>query len=570
MLPARWLNLWVAVLLAVTFSYSCSRIQHVPAADVIVVGAGIAGLAAALEASSQGATVLVIEVNSVGGGHAVKAGGLAMVNTQLQRDKGISDSADIAWRDFTNWGEDADPYWTRRYAEESGNEVYDWLTQLGVRFTLVLDTPEDTVPRFHFAGGPAVNVVLPMMRRAFNDPNISFRWNTRATALLRSRGAINGVATRNERTGRKERYRATSVILTTGGFQNNLDMVRLNWPADRNTPERLLKGAGNFATGDGYRMAEWAGADLNRMNRQVTFYTGVPDPRDTSGTRGAFALNPASIWLDNLGRRFVNESADSKTVENAASQLDPASFWMVFDARGARRFALRGTTRFDTNAVREEFLANPAITARADSLAELARQTGIPAQNLLASVQIWNRMLDAGADYQFGRFDPGQKPAGTRPISEPPYYAVRMYPLTRKSMGGPAINNVGQVVNEERSPVRGLYAAGELTGVAGINGSHGGSGTFLGPAVLTGRIAGRQAAMDSGRSVLLAVQPATAAGNLVPDYGLPGYWHYDAVHQLASERASTCDSCHSDQSPMAAATRPGEMLARLETCTRCH
>ena len=86
-------------------------------ADVIVVGAGIAGLAAALEAESHGARVLVIEANSMAGGHAVKAGGFALVDTPLQRAKGYRDSPDIAYRDLMAWGEDADPWWVRYYAD---------------------------------------------------------------------------------------------------------------------------------------------------------------------------------------------------------------------------------------------------------------------------------------------------------------------------------------------------------------------------------------------------------------------------------------------------------------------
>jgi hypothetical protein len=115
-----------------------------------------------------------------------------------------------------------------------------------------------------------------------------------------------------------------------------------------------------------------------------------------------------------------------------------------------------------------------------------------------------------------------------------------------------------------------LYAAGELTGVAGINGSHGGSGTFLGPSVLIGRIAGKAAAENSGMSASLKVRKANESKGAVPDYDLQGYWHYDAVHRLASERAQTCDKCHSDQMTMAMANKPAHMLARLRTCNDCH
>jgi predicted oxidoreductase len=548
----------------------CTPVDVQPDADVIVVGGGIAGLAAALEAADKGASVLVIDVNSVGGGHAVKAGGFALVDTKLQRSKGIKDSADIAWRDLQRWGEDADPYWTRRYAEQSATEVYDWLTALGVMFTVVLDTPEDSVPRFHFTRGTATNVVVPMMRKALMNPRIAFVWNSRVTELSRSAGAVIGVATVNERNGEKRFYRASATILATGGFQNNLDMVRAHWPEALRQPAELKQGAGQFATGDGYQLARSAGAKLQRMDRQVTFFQGIPDPRDATGKRAIFGQNPAAIWLDHQGRRFVNESANSKEIAAAALQLEPMSFWMLFDNDGARKLNLRGALWLNRQSMRNKILNNPAITQQANSLKELAQKTGIPEQDMKASVQIWNRMLNVGDDYQFGRFTAAERPRGIDAINRPPYYALRTYPLTRKSMGGPAITTNGQVVNRRGASIPGLYAAGELTGVAGINGSYGGSGTFLGPAVLTGRIAGASAAISSGMQMRMRSPATPTYPDEIPVYGQQGYWHYDAVHQLTSERAQTCDDCHADDMPMKMADRPAEMITRLNTCTGCH
>lgn len=132
---------------------SCTR--PAPDADVIVIGGGIAGLSAALEAAAAGRTVLVIDANSVGGGHAVKAGGFALVGTPLQEKKGYRDSPEIAARDLLAWGEDADPDWVRRYVTASRADVHDWLAGFGVRWGFILDTPEHSVPRFHFATGAA-------------------------------------------------------------------------------------------------------------------------------------------------------------------------------------------------------------------------------------------------------------------------------------------------------------------------------------------------------------------------------------------------------------------------------
>jgi predicted oxidoreductase len=548
----------------------CTPVDPQPDADVIVVGGGIAGLAAALEAADKGASVLVIDANSVGGGHAVKAGGFALVDTELQRRKGIKDSADIAWRDLQRWGEDADPYWTRRYAEESSSQVYDWLTGLGVMFTVVLDTPEDTVPRFHFTRGTATNVVVPMMRKALMNPRIAFVWNNRVTELTRSSGAVIGVATINERNGESNFYRAPATVLATGGFQNNLDMVRAHWPENRRQPAEIKQGAGQFATGDGYQLARSAGAKLQRMDHQVTFFQGIPDPRDATGTRAIFGQNPAAIWVDSQGRRFVNESANSKEIAAAALELEPMTFWMLFDANGARKLNLRGSAWLSKKNIYNEIINNPDITIKAKNLRELAEKSGLPYHGLKSSVQIWNRMLNVGGDYQFGRFTATDRPRGIAVLNRPPYYALQVYPLTRKSMGGPAITAKGQVLNRRGTPIPGLYAAGELTGVAGINGSHGGSGTFLGPAVLTGRIAGKSAAISSGMQIRMRSPATPAYPDEIPVYGKQGYWHYDSVHQLASERAQTCDDCHTDDMTMKMADRPAEMITRLNTCSGCH
>ena len=558
------------ILSALLLAAGCTQVDPQPDADVIVVGGGIAGLSAALEAADEGASVMVIEINSVGGGHAVKAGGFAMVDTELQRSKGIRDSADLAWADLQRWGEDADPFWTRRYAEESSAMVYDWLTALGVRFTVILDTPEDSVPRFHFTRGAATNVVVPMMRKALMNPKITFLWNTRVTGLIQDGGRVAGVTVVNERNGDESSRRAATTVLATGGFQNNLDMVRANWSATKNTPDEIKLGAGQFATGDGYILAESANARLLRMDRQVTFFQGIPDPRDTTGNKALFGSNPAAIWVDALGRRFVNEADNSKQIESAVLELDPMTFWMVFDADGARKLSLRGAAWLSRKKILEEIINNPEITHRAKTLGELADKAELPYHGLQSTVEIWNRMLDVGDDYQFGRFTADDRPRGIDRIDRPPYYALRVFPLTRKSMGGPAISPRGQVTDKAGKPIKGLYAAGELTGVAGINGSHGGSGTFLGPSVLTGRIAGKSAARDSGMQVVIRSPKAPVYSDEIPVYNQQGYWHYDAVHRLASERAQTCDNCHNETMPMKMADKPAEMMARLNTCSSCH
>ena len=551
---------------------ACSSPPVTRHADVIVAGAGIAGLSAALEASANNARVILLDVNSVGGGHAVKAGGFALVDTALQRSKGINDSPELAFGDWALRGGDPNTYWAWRYAEASAADVHDWLTEQGVQFKIVLPTSEDRVPRFHFTAGTAVNAVIPLLRKALYDTNIELLWNTRAVALTRSRGRVNGVKVRDERSGKTRLLRSNAVILATGGLQNNLDEVRNNWDSDAESPTRLLAGAGHFATGDGYRLAKWAGAELRDMQKQVIFYNGVPDPRDPSGTRGLVAQNQAAIWVNAAGHRFIDEAADAATVTKTLRAIPDPGYWMIFDAEGARRFSMRDAAWLNRDTIRKDVLDNPTIVHQARSIKALARKAGLPEHGLQTTVEIWNRMVEFQEDFQFGRFNKQSSKRSLRnikPLRSPPYYAVRTWPLTRKNMGGPAISPRGQVVSKSGQPVAGLYAAGELTGVAGINGSVGGAGTFLGPSVFTGRIAGAAAAADAGNA--LSYTPLkTRRDTTTPSPGAPGYWHFDKVHGLVSERGQSCESCHSTTNPMQAAKARGVLLARLDTCIQCH
>ena len=111
-------------------------------ADVLVIGAGISGLSATLEAARAGRSVLVVDMLSVFGGHAIiSTGGLSIVDTPLQRKRGIKDSPDLAFSDFMTWGEDSNEEWVRYYVDHSREEIYDWLTDLGAQFTAAVPPP---------------------------------------------------------------------------------------------------------------------------------------------------------------------------------------------------------------------------------------------------------------------------------------------------------------------------------------------------------------------------------------------------------------------------------------------
>jgi predicted oxidoreductase len=591
----RWLIQVVALGLA-----ACQPDAPPDDADVIVVGAGIAGLSAALEAGSAGASVIVLDINSVGGGHAVRAGGFALVGTPLQEAKGHQDDPDTAFRDLMSWGEDADPDWVRRYVEQSRTEVHDWLAGLGVSFAILLDTPEDTVPRFHFTRGAAVNAVVPMLREAVARESLGLRWHTAVERLLIEDGRVVGIGARDTRSGAKFELRAPATVLATGGFQSNLALVRSTWREDKRLPDTLLIGSGQFAKGDGIRLGESAGAKMHRIRDHVTFVHGLPNPRDPSGAAGILTQNPAAIAVNAGGRRFYNEAAFSKDIETAVLAQDTPVHWLIFDDRGRRRLRIRGNAFLSRQAIANQLLGNPELVQQAESIAALAAAAGLPDAALQTTVTRYNEFVARGVDEDFDRFSADSEASVAVPIAEPPFFAIKLYPLTRKSLGGLAINRDAAVVGQAGQPIPGLFAAGELTGVAGINGRYGGSGTFLGPAVLIGRIAGRSAAgqalgeesmesrgpprapnfewpsKDPGSSQRpggdSASMPMLSAAELaiMLEQNRPGYWHFETSHRLVLERDYDCAECHSAEWPTGPAITTTQLLEQLASCTDCH
>jgi succinate dehydrogenase/fumarate reductase flavoprotein subunit len=291
--------------------------------------------------------------------------------------------------------------------------------------------------------------------------------------------------------------------------------------------------------------------------------------------------NPAAIWVNAAGRRFVNEAANSKLVEAELFRQDPATHWLIFDDTGKRGFSIRDAPWLNPRSIYDEILNNPEVTKTAADIETLAEAAGLPAQALVTAVRRFNAQVQSGEDWDFQRFGPGLEVPIPAPIVKPPFYAVQLFPTTRKSMGGPVIDLNGRVLNDRGQPIPGLYAAGELTGVAGINGSHGGSGTFLGPSLLTGRVAGRSAAAaldvrpsDSNPAQPRANAPVATIGltelEMMLGTSRPGYWHFEISHELVIERKYECGQCHNPNMAMAAAVSAAQMLARLATCTTCH
>lgn len=295
-----------------------------------------------------------------------------------------------------------------------------------------------------------------------------------------------------------------------------------------------------------------------------------------------------------FGTRFpsVNARAERIWAEKVSDMLaqPDGRVLVVFDAEGRADFRVSGVDWADRAKV-EALLDNPAIAQKANSLEELGRKVRLPGDALARTVARWNALAASGEDTELDLFSTSKgtfaSPGGVRPrpVATPPFHAVEVWPLTRKSMGGVAIDMTCRALDSAHQPIPGLYAVGEIAGFGGLNGQATIEGAFIAPAMMQGRIAGRAIAGALGRSRLTSTtavparSPATgpearcttchAIDRLIAA-PRKGYWHFERVHRIVSESTMTCVTCHAEMSPFLPAAHKIDRVAQIDSCTHCH
>lgn len=562
-------------------------------ADVLIVGAGVSGLSAAYEAGRGGASVAVADMNSVFGGNAVMSeGGLFIVDTPLQRQLGVRDSTELAESDMLAWGEDSDAEQARAFVRASRHEIWDWLTSLGVRFSAIRQQAGNHAPRFHENPERGLGVTRPIYRECLKYPNIRFYWSTRIDRLTVEGGAVKGARGVNVRNGGAVRFEARSIVLASGGFEGSEKLVREHWPAGAPQPERILLGSSPNSAGAALRMGADVGAATHRLDHQWRYPFGVPDPRFPGENRAVSVRNLNALWINASGRRFVNEWASSRYTVEAVEKQQPATYWLVFDSKGVADLRYSGVDWADPAVARRLLVDNSSVTQQGATWTELARNAGLPADRLEATVARYNRMVADGEDADFHRF--GKQavepwlmvftPPAPRALDAPPFYAMQAYSMTRKSMGGLRVDLACHVLDAAAKPIPGLFAVGEASGLGGVNGKAGLEGTFLGPSIVQGRRVGRQLANDSGHGAIQPAPPQPAPWNQQRGslacracHTLPMRWfaaragfrHFGRSHRLAEDRAYDCMRCHAEIQLNPWRHRIDRM-AQTDNCSLCH
>jgi fumarate reductase flavoprotein subunit len=444
---------------------------------VIVVGAGLAGFCAAIEAAAHGARVTLLEKQPrVGGSTVLSGGSMAFAGTDAQLALGIADSSDLLARDLLEVGEHRnDPVLVSLYAEHQ-LESYRWLRARGVGFATVQAASGQSVPRQH-ATDPAEMIRL-LHQEAEAQPRITLRTECGVSRLVRDAGSgrITGVALADGGT-----LAGSAVVLAAGGFSRNREMVEQFAPAQ--AAARLVGGAGNV--GDGIRMAWQMGAGLRDMGYIKGTFGNRPDAGPEEHT-AMMAIYKGAIAVNTLGRRFVDESISYKLIGDAVL-LQPRHLGFQILDQPILESGVDGVKMYDfRHRLREGSLIQAA------TLDALAARIGVPADALRETVDSYNRAVDSGRPTDVPRAALVQGHGTLRRIETPPFYA---YPSTSAVIAtycGVTVDARMRVLDVFGDALPGLFAAGEMTG--GFHGKAFMTGSSLGKCVVCGRLAGRHAA----------------------------------------------------------------------------
>ena len=486
--------------------------------DIVIVGAGGAGMTAAIAAANEGKNVVIVESQAMVGGNSVRStGGMNAAKTPAQDENEFAESAGVektletaasewagneaitALADTVagQWAEyqanpvgyfdsvelmeldtligghgTNDPALVEALCSNSADAIA-WLSEQGIELTSVSSFGGASVKRIHRpvdSEGKTISVgsyMIPLLQSKCEELGVEILLNTTANKILTDAdGAAVGIEA-TDKNGAAVTVNAKAVILATGGFGANLDMVVEYKPDLAGFMTTNAPGA----QGQGIDMAVAIGAGTVDMD-QIQIHPTVEANTAaliTEGLRG-----DGAILVNAEGNRFTDE-VGTRDVVSAAEIAQTGSYsWLVIDQAMA-----------DASSVIQGYIKN-GYTVTGETYEELAEAMGVDAAAFAATMDKWNAAVAAGVDEEFGRT------SFANPLDTAPYYAIKVTAGIHHTMGGLTINPQTQVLAGDGTVIDGLYAAGEVTG--GVHGGNRLGGNAVADFVVFGRIAGEQAA----------------------------------------------------------------------------
>ena len=487
--------------------------------DVVVIGAGGAGMTAAITAKDAGAEVIVLESTSFPGGNSVRStGGMnagptewrnanefgeaAGVEATLKKvanypdneriqelgkiveeqwaayqaaPEGYFDTAELFQLDtLIGGGGMNDPALVKKLVESSPDAI-DWLDSLDPEIVLhnVAAFGGASVKRIHRpvdADGKVVSVgayVVPLLQQNLEKRGIKLLTDTPATEILVDNGAAVGV--KAESADASYTINAKAVIIASGGFGANNDMIK----AVRPDLDGFITTNAPGIQGQGIQMAQAIGADTVDMEQVQLHPTvhveGTSANLITEGLRG-----DGAILVNQEGERFFDEVSTRDKVSAAEFEQTGGYAWLIVDSRMS-----------DASNVIQGYIKK-GFAETGDTYVALADAIGVPAETFINTMTNWNACVEQKADPEFGRV------SFANPLDQAPFYAIKVQPGIHHTMGGIKINDNAQVIDTDGNVIAGLFAAGEVTG--GVHGNNRLGGNAVADFTIYGRIAGQNAA----------------------------------------------------------------------------
>ncbi|QSX09178.1 flavocytochrome c [Alkalibacter rhizosphaerae] len=437
--------------------------------DVVVLGAGAAGLAAAIEAAEGGASVALLEKLPVTGGSTILSGGIVYgTGSKLHEAAGVEDSVDDL---VSYWTERADgkndPAYLQFVAERSG-ETIDWLVDMGVEFGAPAPTGISPVARAVTSPEHGGGIIRPMEEYA-KSKNVEILLQTEATELLKDEnGAVSGVKA-VDKDGNELIVESKAVVIATGGFDRSVELVKEYAPQ----ADGHLSFAGQGNEGDGLLMAKEMGANVLSNGGVIGFRAVEGEVAYTTDV--CMLMWMPYLYVNKDGNRFVNESIDYPIFYEELIKQPEQVGYLIFD----------GNTYMEAL----DKAVEKGSAFKAATLEELAVAAGIDAEQFQATVDNYNEMIANGEDTQFGKNVTGH-PA----IAKGDFYAVKVIPAILGTMTGIETNLDAEVLDAAGEPIKGLYAAGEVANGNFYNKVYPASGTSIQMCLTFGRVAGSNAA----------------------------------------------------------------------------
>ena len=518
--------------------------------DVVIVGAGLAGLATALDLLDSTIRIVILDRNGpqrLGGLAKESFGGIFFVGSPQQKRTGIKDHADLAFNDWMQFGE-IEPsdvlarQWAETYVNSSIPKIYSWLRKKGVSFFPVvhwvergLFRPGNSVPRFHMVWGTGYGLIDALVKQLKNHPNannLEIRYHHRVDTILGNDRAVEGVSGVNEESAEPFEIWSSRIVIGTGGIGGSISEVRKNWFWPK-VPETILNGTHPSADGTMHQATRKVGGQVVNLEKMWLYAAGVHHPRPDFEGHGLSLVPPKSaLWVNATGKRLgpvpLVAGFDTRYMVEQTTQQEYSHTWQILNRKIANKELAVSGSEFN-EAIRDKKLigflknvlfGNPGLVADltqncqdfvvAGSLPELVDKMNRLTKKALVDLDLLQHEID---DYdnqirrgkKFHNDDQLRRIAQLRSyrgdrvrtcnfqaINEAgamPLMAIRLFPLSRKTLGGIRTDLNSRVLNQEGNAIGGLYAVGEAAGFGGggIHGIRALEGTFLGSCILTGR-----------------------------------------------------------------------------------